>query len=93
MTVCTRDPIEDIGLGVTIERRYMDGSLRGIAYWHPDPKTGESCHGWVSVPDEEGWPKDSWTLVSEHPLTLSPSLLCRACGHHGFIQQGKWVAC
>jgi hypothetical protein len=32
-----------------------------------------------------------WTLVQKEPLTLAPSLLCRACGHHGFIQEGRWV--
>lgn len=32
-----------------------------------------------------------WQVVSWEPLTLSPSLLCRACGMHGFIQQGRWV--
>jgi hypothetical protein len=91
MPVCTQDPIEDIGHGVTIQRRYMDGRLAGVAYWHPRPDNGAKCQGWVSVPDADGWPKDSWKLESEKPLTLSPSLACRACGHHGFIRDGKWV--
>ncbi len=33
-----------------------------------------------------------WTLVSVDPLSISPSLLCEACGTHGFITDGKWVA-
>jgi len=33
----------------------------------------------------------SWDLVSKDPLTLTPSLLCRLCGDHGFITAGKWV--
>ncbi len=32
-----------------------------------------------------------WTLERKEPLTISPSLLCRACGSHGFIRDGKWV--
>lgn len=32
-----------------------------------------------------------WTLESLDPLTLSPSLLCRDCGDHGFIRDGRWV--
>lgn len=91
MPVCTKDPVEDIGQGVRIERRYMDGKLRGVHYWHPRPDGSGTCEGWVSVPDEDGWPEHSWKVESEQPLTLSPSLLCNACGHHGFIQQGRWV--
>lgn len=33
----------------------------------------------------------TWTVESWDPLTLSPSLLCRACGDHGFIRGGRWV--
>jgi hypothetical protein len=90
-TRCTKDPVEDIGCGVRIERRYLDGRLAGVHYWHPRPDGSGECEGWVSVPDADGWPADSWTLVSEHPLTLSPSLLCMACDHHGHIVDGKWV--
>jgi hypothetical protein len=32
-----------------------------------------------------------WQVESWEPLTLSPSLLCRLCGLHGFIQGGRWV--
>lgn len=33
------------------------------------------------------------TIVSEDPLTISPSLLCPdpSCGFHGYIRDGKWV--
>lgn len=88
--VCTKDPLEDIGYGVTIERRYMDGVLRGVAVYHPRPDGSGPCpgYGWVAFTPE--WP-DGWELVSERPLTLSPSLLCRNCGHHGHIVDGRWV--
>lgn len=32
-----------------------------------------------------------WQVVQWEPLTLSPSLLCRACDDHGFIREGRWV--
>lgn len=37
------------------------------------------------------WPGEKWHVESWEPLTISPSLLCRACGDHGFIRGGKWV--
>lgn len=36
-------------------------------------------------------PHPQWTVESWEPLTLSPSLGCRACGDHGFIRSGRWV--
>ena len=35
----------------------------------------------------------TWTIVSEDPLTVSPSILCGApgCNTHGFYTAGKWV--
>lgn len=58
---------------------------------------GEPCRSGVTfdgpvqcelVPDHA-----RWELVSLEPLTLSPSLLCRApgCTDHGFIREGRWV--
>lgn len=32
-----------------------------------------------------------WQLVSGDPLTILPSVLCRACGLHGWITDGRWV--
>lgn len=31
-----------------------------------------------------------WTVREWEPLTLSPSILCKECGDHGFIHEGKW---
>jgi hypothetical protein len=47
-------------------------------------------HAWVAE-FVSGIPDHSWELVSDDPVTLSPSLHCRACGDHGFITGGKWV--
>lgn len=35
--------------------------------------------------------KPMWDVVSWEPLTLSPSLLCRLCGDHGWVREGRWV--
>lgn len=53
------------------------------------------CSGYVSF-DGETMRRISpnsqmWTVESFDPLTISPSVLCCACGHHGFIRQGLWV--
>lgn len=81
----------DIGHSVVVELWRLDGRLQGVAYTHPaGGKPGApSCAGWVSVRPED---PDGWEVVSEEPLTLSPSLLCRACGHHGFIRVGRWIS-
>lgn len=66
----------------------------GLIYTHPG-SDGEQCQGSIVFegtiahlmnPDRPRWSVESW-----EPLTVSPSLLCRRCGHHGFIQQGRWV--
>lgn len=31
-----------------------------------------------------------WEVVAWEPLTLAPSILCRACGDHGWIRAGRW---
>jgi hypothetical protein len=79
----------DIGHGVFVEARRVDGVLHGFAYSHPAPD-GKTCSGagWIPVKPEA---PDGWDVVGLDPLTLSPSLLCRACGHHGFIREGRWV--
>lgn len=70
-----------------------DGVWVGIYEWHRRPD-GRLCCGWArfNVPSEYTVPNStSWDVLNYEPLTLTPSLLCRACGSHGFIQGGKWV--
>lgn len=82
----------DIGHGVTIFATEYDGQIVGIVEEHSG-KDGARCSGYVKLrgrpPDPEGRP--SWIVESVEPLTLSPSVLCTTCGHHGFIRDGKWV--
>jgi hypothetical protein len=42
-------------------------------------------------PDDVKYGRDTWTLDSEDPLTLSPSLLCTQCGDHGLVREGRGV--
>ncbi len=91
--VCTEADPEDVGHGVTVHRRYMDGVLAGFAYDHSRPDGTECPSGkgsWIPVVVGET-SRHEWTLHSESPLTVSPSLLCPVCNHHGFIQGGRWV--
>ena len=87
-------PWRDIGHGVTAcEFRYEpDGQLH-IAYRHEcraadDPK---SHVAFAAVPVSITGEGRDWKLDQLEPLTISPSLLCMTCNHHGFIRAGKWV--
>jgi hypothetical protein len=88
----------DLGDDHTIEFTSYKGDDRaGAIVTHKTP-AGNLCessisfrwHSWVAE-FKSGIPDQSWELVSDNPVTLSPSLACRACGDHGFITGGKWV--
>ena len=85
----------DVGHGHTLTRLAdADGSLYGFVDEHTSLKTGEPCSGSVCVnpgPDDVKYNRDVWTMESEEPLSLTPSLLCTTCGEHGFVRDGKWV--
>lgn len=55
--------------------------------WAPNGCTLDSEVSRQLDPD----PRPRWQVESWEPLTLSPSLLCRTCGLHGFIRAGRWV--
>ena len=83
----------DIGHGVSIEIRHVAGETEpaGVAYKHPDGKGG-TCEGWAPFNGHPGGRHgEGWDVESLQPLTISPSLLCRICGNHGFIRNGVWV--
>jgi hypothetical protein len=54
----------------------------------------EPCEGVVHFAGtrlQEFSPKmNFWTVESWDPLTLSPSILCKRCGDHGHIRNGRW---
>jgi len=62
--------------------------LFGLIWYHQRPDNAKTCSGCLSWDAADA---NHWDLISLEPLTLSPSLLCNACGAHGFIREGKWV--
>jgi hypothetical protein len=61
----------------------FENTLYGAKYWHLTP-AGVVCEGFIMF-------NNMANLVSQDPITISPSLLCLSCGDHGFIRDGKWV--
>lgn len=63
----------------------------------PPDDAGKRCGGFVTFDSPEArtvFPNYAfWVVQSWDPMTLTPSLLCRSCGRHGFIRQGRWVNC
>jgi hypothetical protein len=67
---------------------------------HPHAKEpGRQCGGGVFLEgSQHATPGRTWRIVAGDPntpemdgLTLEPSLLCTACGDHGWVRDGKWV--
>jgi hypothetical protein len=68
----------------------------GVIVEHQRPDNGADCASAVTfdIPEVhrvKGFRGPFWTVVSWEPLTLDPSLLCRACQDHGHIREGLWV--
>lgn len=74
---------------------YQGEARVGASIKHKKPD-GSTCEGWVAFAGRS-WARGFepaiavWTVEQDEPLTLSPSVLCRACGDHGFVRSGKWV--
>jgi len=89
-----REPL-DLGDGHVAHFATYEGEIVGCRITHKD-KDGNPCDGFVPWVGRSWWKSfdgkiTAWDLISEQPLTLSPSVLCRICGDHGFVRQGKWV--
>lgn len=86
----------DIGHGVTISwTSWGVHQHAGLIEFHTQPD-GTQCFGGGVLFDlpgvREAFPgRPVWTVEKWEPLTLSPSLLCTVCGHHGWIREGRWV--
>lgn len=84
-----------IGHGVTIRLTIWRGhDPAGLVEQHDRADGGGRCQGSImfALPGvAEAFPGVSvWQVESLEPLTLSPSLLCTRCGHHGWIRGGRW---
>jgi hypothetical protein len=83
----------DIGSGTTITLNEYDGEIVGLTEGHTD-QNGNPCFGFVAFKHTrwvDNANRPQWTIESAKPLTLTPSILCRTCGKHGYIREGKWV--
>lgn len=87
----------DIGHNHHIEFVEYEGDPRSsLNDYHLRPD-GVECKGFISF-EGGAWASafnpgqiQVWQVQSWEPLTISPSLLCRVCGDHGFIREGRWV--
>lgn len=85
------------GDGFAMTFTTYEGEHAGIVEWHRKAN-GEWCRGWVPFRGSkwsllfEGRASEyqCWDVSQKDPLTLSPSIMCRACGNHGFIRNGRW---
>ncbi len=75
----------DHAYSLCVDRR---GREVGLLEYHRKPEGGW-CSGFVAFTGHgDGSPE--WTVVLQDPLTLTPSILCRSCGAHGWIEGGRW---
>ena len=85
----------DIGGNHMIEFVTYQGDIAGINDYHRRKSDGAWCRGWVmfngSSLGKQFNNQGGWDVTQREPLTISPSMVCRSCGDHGFIQNGKWV--
>lgn len=74
-----------------------DGNWIGILEWHEciasqnHTDSGLSAGGVNFENAPESVRGARWHKSSDDPLTITPSILCRTCGLHGFITKGRWV--
>ena len=87
-----------IDLGDNHSMRFLEfegDAKSAFEYKHFRPD-GTECIGHISITGA-AWAQafnnkiETWDVQSWEPFTCTPSLLCRVCGDHGFITDGKWV--
>lgn len=83
--------VEHIGGANWVRRTSSDGQPYGIVWIHV--RTDVLPLTTLCMAGANWRQPNGWTLHSLDPLHIEPSLLCRACGAHGFIRGGRWVAC
>ncbi len=103
MSTPPADDRVDLGNGCMYSRLLdNDGHWVGIHEWHrcsardvPGAYGDGLTAGFIAFDTPEAREvttaaSPKWTVESWDPLTLSPSILCRPCGHHGWIRGGRW---
>ena len=91
-----RDEV-DLGNGHRIIFTQYKGEKRvGADLIHPPVEDKCGGVGWIAF-EGRSWANSfkgviaTWNIETEEPITISPSILCRSCGDHGFVRNGKWV--
>lgn len=83
----------DLGHDTFYTKVYKDGDWVAIHEWHRCRGTeyGAGFIAFTGRMKPDWWAGGpTWEAQSLDPLTLSPSLACQTCGHHGFIRSGRW---
>lgn len=85
----------DIGLNHKLSLAYFRKQLSGIRLKHIclDGKESEDLITFTN----SSWARamknnlTTWELEQLDPLTIYPSIECRACKDHGYVRNGLWV--
>jgi len=84
-------PDRTIPKNAEVYKDMPDNPRCGADIWHNN-KDGIRCEGYIGFDKKINADSATWNVECWEPLTLSPSILCRACGDHGFVRSGKWVS-
>lgn len=79
----------DIGHDTWIVRSYYEDEWVGLIEFHRHGSDWSG--GYIPFNGASTTAGDQWNVESWDPLTLSPSIACRNCDHHGFIRNGEWI--
>jgi hypothetical protein len=84
--------VMDLGHGVVVVSWIVNRFDERVGLIEEHDSPNGRCRGSVlfrgRAVDTDGHP--TWIVEKEEPLTLSPSIKCRTCGHHGYIKGGRW---
>lgn len=84
--------LDDDGEHFWFDHECADVAAEWAAAGHPLTEEGaahfQSARNHTMLPTGPS----NWQIVSNDPLTISPSILCGQCGVHGFFREGKWVS-
>lgn len=103
LPVDNEDKLHPIGQDTYIQFYIDDNSkVIGLIEWHKNTKTDEWCGGSVLFDFADAKYKKkfdgeyaTWHVESKigEPLTVTPSIACGGCEHHGYITDGRWQPC
>lgn len=72
-------------------RHFVMANVKGEWLWWHDCNADRPVGGWGWFGRNQDGRESGHVIESEHPLTVRGSLICEACGDHGFIREGRWV--